>query len=289
MTAVPTRLAAAAALTIVAACSSSTATGGAGSAPAPMAAKAAAPAPPKPFEYAASTGQYRFSANRKITQSMMGQQQEVNTSDNRLMTIVLARTTPDTITMQLTVDSLTMVGAMGMTPPGVDKVPGAKFTAKVSPNGSFYSVTGPSAAENPLGSQMTDELGRALPRIRAILAAGTIWTDTVNDVVKQNGLEVSRQIITKYSVMGDSVVSGEPSWKIARETASKNSGKGNVQGQDVAVESAGTGKGVLLISKKGVLMAGQGEETSNGSILLAANGMQIGVNSATTTSFAKVK
>ncbi|HEX7939705.1 MAG TPA: hypothetical protein VF483_12030 [Gemmatimonadaceae bacterium] len=286
MTARSTRLAAAAALTVVAACSGTATTGGAGSAPAP---KAAAPMPPKPFEYATSTGQYRLSANRKITQSMMGQQQEVNTSDNRLLTIALSRTTPDTITMQLTVDSLTMVGAMGMTPPGVDKVPGTKFTAKIAPNGSFYSVTGPSAAENPLGSQMTDELGRAMPRIRAILAAGTVWTDTVTDVVKQNGLEVNRQVITKFSVMGDSLISGESSWKIARETATKNSGKGNVQGQDVAVESAGTGKGMLLISKKGVLMAGQSEDMSTGSISLAANGMQIGVNSTSTTTFTKVK
>ena len=151
------------------------------------------------------------------------------------------------------------------------------------------SATGPAQTENPVAAGMTDELGRALPRIRAILAAGTTWTDTLKDQVKQNGLAVDREIITKFTVVGDSVVGGESSWKLTREMTTKGSGKGNMQGQDITLESSGTGKGILLVSKKGVLMGGQGEEASIGSVLLVANGMQIGLNSTTTTSFTKVK
>ena len=283
-----TRLAALATLVTVAACARSVGTvGSAGSAPTPAA--AIAPAPPKPFEYAASSGQYRFSANSQIVQSVMGQSQDMATSNTRLMSVALARSAPDTITMTLTIDSITLVGPMGMTPPGLDKVPGSKFTAKLAPNGSFYSVTGPNQDDNPLAAGMADELGRALPRIKAILAAGVTWTDTLKDQVRQAGLEVNREIITMYTVAGDSMVGSEPSWKLLREMSVKGTGKGNAQGQDIALESSGTGKGVLLVSKKGVLLAGQGEETGAGVVTLAASGMQVNLTTTTTTNFTKVR
>ena len=288
MTARTSYLAIVSVLSFVTACAGSPATtGAAGTAPAPAA--AAAPAPPKPFEYAASTGQYRFTANSKVVRSMMGNSQDMTSSSSRLMTISLARSGPDTITMSLTVDSISATGPMGMVAPGTDKVPGAKFLAKIAPNGSFYSVTGPRETENPVAAGMTDELGRALPRIKAILAVGATWTDTLKDEVKQGALAVSREIITKYTVAGDSLVGGETSWKLTREMTVKGSGKGNAQGQDIAIESAGTGKGTLVISKKGVLMGGVGEETSAGTVTLAASGMQINLNSNTTTTFTKVK
>jgi hypothetical protein len=276
---------AAAAFALLSACAGSTgSTGTTGTAPAPSVAAA-----PKPFEFAASTGQYRFSASSKIVQSMMGQSQDMATSNSRLMTIALARSAPDTITMSMTIDSITLVGAMGMTPPGLDKVPGSKFVAKIAPNGTFYSVTGPSETDNPLGAGMTDELGRALPRIKAILAAGATWTDTVKDRIRQSGLDVEREIITTYVVTGDSTVGGEASWKVSRSLSSKGTAKGSTQGQDITLESSGTGKGMLVISKKGVLMSGTGEETGAGLVTLVANGMQVNINSTTTTSFTKVK
>src|SRR5881394_599038 len=147
-------------LAVLAACAGSTATGGAKTAPAPAAA-AAAPAPPKPFEYTASTGQYRFTTETKGTQSAMGNSRDISSSVSRLMTIGLARSTPDTIIVSLTIDSITSSNSMGMPTMGLDKVPGSKFTAKIAPNGSFYSVTGPTEAENALAAGMTDELGRA--------------------------------------------------------------------------------------------------------------------------------
>jgi hypothetical protein len=267
MTASSTRLASVTALTLMSACAGFTG-GNAKTAPAP--AKAVAPAPPKPFEYAASAGQYRFTANSKIAQTMMGQTQDMTTSSSRLMSIAMTRTSADTVTVVITIDSMTAVQPMGMPAVGLDKIPGTKFTAKIAPNGSFYSATGPSEAQNALAASMTDELGRALPRLKAILAKGATWTDSLKDQVKQGPLQVDREIITKYSVVGDSVVANEPSWKITREAAIKGSGKGSMQGQDLTIETTGTGSGVLWVSKKGVLMGGNGEEKTLGTVNMAA-------------------
>jgi len=269
------------------ACSGSTAaTGAKTTAPAPA---AVAPSPPKPFEYAASTGQYRFTSDTKGTQSAMGNSRDISSTSTRLMTIGLARSAPDTITMSLIIDSISTTNSMGTPTIGIEKVPGTKFIAKLAPNGVFYSATGPTEAENPVAAGMTDEIGRALPRLKATLVNGATWTDTLKDKIKQGTLDVNREIVTKYTVSGDSVVSGESSWKVLREMTAKGNGTGAIQGQAVTLESSGTGKGVLWVGKKGVLMAGSGEETSNGTVTLSAQGVQILIVSNTKTQFNKVK
>lgn len=250
---------------------------------------APAPVVPKPFEYAASTGQYRFTSSTRATQSLMGQSQDVTSSGNRLMTISLTRPAPDTLLMTLVIDSISDVGPMGMSQPGLDKVPGAKYSAKLSPAGAFYSVSGPSESENQAAAGMTDEIGRALPRLRAILATGAMWTDTVSDKLRQRGLDVTRQAITKYTVVGDTTIGGEPVWKIQREATVSVTGSGTAQGQALTLESAGTMRGFLLMSKKGVLVGGEAEEQSTGKVVLTANGMEVGLTSTTSTKFTKVQ
>ena len=283
MTANSTRLYAVIVLPMLAACSGATSSGGAGPVP------ASAAQAPRPFEYAVSTGQYRFTANSQTTQSVMGQTQDITQSSSRLTTIALARTAPDTITMSVTVDSMTATGPMGMPVVGLAKVPGSKFTAKLGPNGTFYSATGPGDAENPLAAGMIDEIGRSMPRIKATLAPGVTWTDSLKDHIRQGPLQVDRDIVSHFAVAGDSMVAGEPSWKITRELTVKGSGKGNAQGQDITIESNGTGSSVLFVSKKGVLMSISGQDKSVGTVTMAMNGMQIGLTTATTMSFTKVK
>jgi hypothetical protein len=178
---------------------------------------------------------------------------------------------------------------MGMTPPGIEKMNGAKFSAKVSPTGRVYSTSGPSETELPLAAAMTDEMGRTLPRIKVNLAPGASWTDTLSDKPKQNGMSLDRQIISHFTVVGDSTVGGEAAWKITRESTTSASGSGAPQGQNVVIESTGTGKGMILISKRGVLLGGESEEQSLGKVTMTANSMEIGIKSTTTTKVLKVK
>jgi len=279
-------------LTLLAASGESQVAGPA-AAPVPKAAAskaaAAAPAAPKDFEYAASTGQYRFTASSKISQSMMGQSQDLETSSMRLVSITVARAAADTLSLSIVLDSVSVVGPMGMSPPGMEKLAGAKFAAKVSPSGAVYSASGPSEAELPLAAGMTDELGRMLPRIKATLAQGATWTDTVADKPKQTGMSLDRQIISHFTVVGDSTVSGEAAWKIMRESTTTTSGTGASQGMALVLETSGTGKNIILISKRGVLLGEEGEEISNAKVTMTADGTEIGIKSTTTTKVLKVK
>ncbi len=277
------RLAIVLAVSSMAACSGSTgATGSATSVPAPAVAAA-----PRPFEYAAGTSQYRYFVEGKASQGAMGNTRDFTSTVTRVMTVALARSGPDTITMNISIDSLTVVSTMPSL--GTEKAIGAKFTAKIGPNGSFYSVTGPSEADNPAAAAMADEVGRAMPRLKAILSNGVVWTDTIKDNVKQAGLDVSRFVVTKFTVMGDSMVSGEASWKIQREATVTATGTGNVQGQGAALEMTGSAKGILLMSKKGVLMGGRGDESTSGTVTLSPVGVQITLTNSQTTQFSKVK
>ena len=283
------RLLAIPAVTLLAACSGSKAASAA-AAPAPKAAAAAAvPAAPKMFRYAPSASQYRFTSAAKGSQSMMGQSQDFETSAMRLVSITVAQATGDTLSLGIVLDSVSIVGPMGMAPPGMDKLNGAKFSAKVSPTGMVYSVSGPSETDLPMAAALTDEMGRTLPRIKANLVAGATWTDTVSDKPKQNGMSLDRQIISHFTVVGDSTVGGEAAWKITRESTTSASGAGAPQGQNVVLESTGTGKSTILISKRGVLLGGESEEQSVAKVTMTANSMEIGIKSTTTTKVLKVK
>jgi hypothetical protein len=275
-------VATAVALSALAACSGTSGRAASGPRPASVAA-----APNKPFEYAASTGQYRFTSSTKMLQSMMGQSQEITTSNNRLVTLALTRTAPDTVTMTMTIDSVSATGPMGMPVMGIDKLPGVKIIAKLAPNGSFYSVTGPSEAENAPAAAMTDEAGRALPRLKATLTLGATWTDTIKDRVRQGPVYLDREVATKFTVSGDTVVGGVPAWKISREQTLKGSGKGTANGQEASLETTGTAASVLIMSKAGVLLSGSGEEKLVGTVTMSMG--QVNLNGTTTSSVTKIK
>jgi len=242
------------------------------------------------FEYAPSTGQYRISSKTKGAQEAMGQKQEFESSNDQLLTVTVARQTKDTLNVTVIIDSVKAVGPMGMTPPGLDKLIGVKIAAKLAPYGAVYSAVGPTDDSIPQGAQITDEMSRFLPRIRATkLASGSSWTDTTVGKVKQAGIDVDRRVVAKFTVLGDTTIGGEKSWKIARETTTSLSGSGTSQGQPMTMEGTANGKATILVSQKGVFVGSSNEDQANIKIVLAANGMEIGVTTTSNTKVEKVK
>jgi len=241
------------------------------------------------FEYAPGTGQYRVSSKTKGAQEAMGQKQEFETTNNQLLTVAVARANKDTLNVTVTIDSVNAVGPMGMTPPGLDKLVGIKIAAKLAPYGAVYSAVGPTDDSIPQGGQITDEISRFLPRIKAKLAAGSTWTDTVSAKVKQAGIDVDRKVIAKYTVVGLADVAGEKAWQINRETNTSLTGSGAAQGQQMTMEGTSNGKGTLYVSQKGVFVGSENEDQANIKIVLAANGMEIGVTTTANTKVEKVK
>lgn len=241
------------------------------------------------FEYAPSTGQYRITSITKGAQEAMGQKQEFESTNNQLLSVTVARPAKDTLAVTVVIDSVTAVGPMGMVPPGIDKLVGVKIAAKTAPYGAVYSAIGPTDDSIPNGAQVTDEVSRFLPRIRQKLAAGAKWTDTTSGKVKQGGIDVDRRTVSIFNVLGDTTVRGEKMWKIARETNTSLSGSGTSQGQPITMEGTSNGKGMLLVSQKGVFVGSETDDQANIKIVLAANGMELMVNTTANTKVEKVK
>lgn len=241
------------------------------------------------FEYAPSASQYRITSAVKGAQEVMGQRNEFETSSNQLLSVNVARPVKDTLTVTVVLDSIALVGPMGMTPPYLDKLPGTKVVSKVSPAGVVYSAQGPDTSAFPNAQQLTDEMSRVLPRIRATLAPGAAWADTVVIKGKQGEIEVERRIIGKYTVVGDSTVGSENSWKIARETSTTMSGSGMNNGQPMTLEGTSAGKGTMFVSKKNVFVGMQNDEQVDIKVVLTATGMEVGITQSATTKVEKIK
>ncbi len=246
------------------------------------------PAPGDRFEYAPGTAQYRITSKTKAAQEMMGQKQEFESTNSQLLSITVARASQDTLAVALVLDSISAMGPMGP-PPGLDKLSGVKVLAKLAPFGGVYSAVGPTDDSIPNGSQVTDEMSRFLPKIRAKLAAGATWTDTTTGKAKQSGLDVDRKVVATYTVIGDTTVGGEKSWKVARATNTTLSGSGTSQGQPMTMEGTSNGKGTLFLSQKGVFVGAENEEAASIKIVLAADGVEIGVTTTANTKIEKVK
>ncbi|HEU4993272.1 MAG TPA: hypothetical protein VFT29_00550 [Gemmatimonadaceae bacterium] len=241
------------------------------------------------FEYAASTGQYRVSSATKATQEAMGQKQDFESSNLQLLTVTVARASKDTTILTIVIDSISIVAPMGMVPPGMEKLKNSKITAKITPYGMPYSVVGPTDDSIPNATQITDDMSRFLPRIKTRLAAGAAWTDTITGKVKQGGLELDRRVVAKYTVVGDTTVNGEKSWKIARESATTSSGSGTAQGQAMSLEGTANGKATLVVSQKGVFLGSANSEQATAKITVAASGLEITVVTNTTASIEKLR
>lgn len=228
------------------------------------------------LSYSPGTSQYRVTTKTVGSQEAMGQKQEFESSSNQLLTIAVSRAHADTLAMTATIDSVQAVGPMGMTPPGLQEMVGFTVMAKLSPFGAVYSATG-SNDSLPNAEQLTDEMSRLLPRLRGDMRAGARWTDTTSSTAKQMGLDIKREVITTFTVQGDTTVAGQQSWNVARESAVTMSGSGTSQGQAMTLDGTANVTGNIVVGRNGVFLGSTSKDDVNLTIVLVANGMEIGV------------
>ena len=239
------------------------------------------------FEYAPGTQQFRVTQASKVTQELMGQKQELETSSLQLFTVALARPNRDTLAMTVVVDSVSQTGPMGAAP-GLERLKGLQLDAKLSPSGVLYSASTKDSTV-PGAPELADAAGRFLPRIRVRLAMGATWADTVAGKVKQSGIDVDRRTISRFAVVGDTTIAGEKSWKVTRNDSSTVSGTGSSQGQALSMEGTTSAQGTLFVSQRGALVGGVGSEQSKIKVVLAASGMEVMVLTSGNTKIEKVK
>jgi len=240
------------------------------------------------FEYATGTSQYRITQKTSGTREMMGQKQEISATANQVLTAAIERPAKDTLSMTVTLDSIAAVTPMGPAM-GLERFFGLKVKSKMSPAGRVYSLDGPSDETLPGASQVTDGIASFLPHIKKPLANGTTWADTTTTQVKQMGMDVDRKVIATYNVAGDTTVGAEKAWKLTRASSTMMSGSGVTPNGAVTMDGSSKSSGMFFISQKGVLLGGESAEDVNIKLMLAANGMEIGVVQNLTTKVEKVK
>lgn len=241
------------------------------------------------FEYAPGAGTYRVTQTTKAAQDVMGQKQEIESTSNQVVSLTLTRATRDTLTVNVVLDSITSTNSMGMPTQMIDRLVGMKVLAKVSPVGAFYSATGPDEATTPNATAMTQAMGSFLPKLRGSLAKGATWVDTTTAKVMQGGMEIERKTVSKYTVEGDTTVGAEQALKVARVDSTSMTGSGNGPNGPMTMEGTTTGNSAIVVSPKGMFLGAAGTEDANLKIVLAANGMEIGVTQSATTKVEKIR
>jgi hypothetical protein len=238
------------------------------------------------FAYAPGTATYRISQDTKAAQEVMGQKNEMEGTSSQVLTVALARSASDTMTMNVTVDSIS--SSMGM-PQMLQQFMGMMVTAKVSPVGEVYSTKAGNDKGGAEAAPLHQELGSFLPRLRATLTKGATWTDTIASKLTQNGLEIERKSVSTYRVEGDTTIAGQSSWKIVKADSIAMSGSGNTANGPMTMEGTSQGNGTLFVTPKGVYLGGEGIRDDRMRFVVAANGMEVGMTQSTRLKIEKVK
>lgn len=249
-----------------------------------------APAAAQGFEYAPGTAQFRLTQTTKISQEMMGQKQDGETSTMQLFTMTLSRPAKDTVLATYVIDSVVATTMMGTPAPFTDRYIGMRVEVRATPTGAVvYSVKGPSDTEVPNAAPMVAALGAYLPRLRSNITKGITWTDTTTGKTNQFGIELDRKIVSRVEVLKDTTIGGSSAWKVQRNDSTTIAGSGNSANGPMSMEGGSLGQTTFYVTPKGMLLGADATENGKVRVVLSTNGMEISVTTATETRVAKVK
>lgn len=226
------------------------------------------------LEYATGSNSYHVTIATRGTQTSPMGVQDFEIAVRERLTVDVARPAKDTLVATVTLDSLSLTSA-GPTP-DVGKYQGTRFVSRLSPTGRVYSTRSPDAADGML-SQLAESITRFLPTYRPDLRVGQAWSDTTSDKVMQQGMEVSRTVVADYRVAGDTMVAGEKAYRITRRSTMKAAGSGTANGSAVGLTSASTSDATLLVSAKGVYLAGDAKDDIDLKVTIGAQGPEISI------------
>ncbi|HVA56975.1 MAG: hypothetical protein WBQ26_15325 [Gemmatimonadaceae bacterium] len=234
------------------------------------------------FHYAPGTAQYRMTVDAKITTTAMGQSSDNEITSMQKFTMALTNESADTMAMAVTIDSISQMTPMGA-PPGLDSLVGKKVRAFVSPVGEYFRTQIDPADTAGLLSSLADQVVHVLPRIRVGLANGATWTDTLEATTTQSGLQLKRQVISVYTVAGDTTVNGTKGRKLVRTSTSTTTGSGSIQGQAVAMDGTSSGTGVAVVTTDGAFLGSAGAEMVKSKLTLTDAGVTYDIDTNATT------
>jgi hypothetical protein len=105
-------------------------------------------------------------------------------------------------------------------------------------------------------AQISEAVARFLPVYRRDLEVGMTWADTSSGKVMQQQVEVDRTIVTTYTVVGDTVISGKKALQVNRLASTKAAGNGVAGGAPVSLIANTTSDGRFFLSPSGAYLGG---------------------------------
>ncbi|MCU0623079.1 MAG: hypothetical protein MUF53_04345 [Gemmatimonadaceae bacterium] len=224
--------------------------------------------------YSASTGKYRVESQLKITQSMMGQTQEIENASKQLLSIALAGSAP-ALDLTMVVDSISMTASMPGAAPDMSALMGMKLTGKISPAGAISGEKAMDKAGAEPQSPVAQSLKTLFPRIKPGAKVGESWVDTTTAKANQNGIETTTTTITTYTYAADTSAASGKAAKITAVATAKVAGKGNAQGQELSLEGETKSTSAFLVATSGTFLGGTSDIEASINVTVEAMGMVI--------------
>jgi hypothetical protein len=237
--------------------------------------------------YAPAAAKYRMTSIQKTSQTMMGQDQQFETTTNQLLSLAVAKA-GDALTLTMTLDSATVTSTAPTGAPDVSEAIGLKFTGGMALDGKVASSQVTDKLGGPSTSPFATNMRSILPRLRIGAAKGATWVDSITSVGKQGDADITSETVVNYTLAGDTAVAGARAWKVVGIAATKLTGKGNRMGADYTI--AGDVKGTItsVVSAAGVLLGQFSESDSNLTVEVEAAGMTIPIAQHATVRVDKV-
>lgn len=239
--------------------------------------------------YTPGTVRYRISTSSTTAQEMQGQKQEFSASSEQRVSVTIGKAKGDSLPLSIVLDSITQTTNAPMAP-DVSKLIGMHLEGVMSPQGRVHTASVKAADGTEAIAQQTEALKRFLPRLPAMIRTGVTWTDTVEaKMPMSNGVELSRNAIVNYAVLGDTTIAGQKVWKISMESKARVAGKGSQGGADFTIDGGASGHGMTYVAPDGWFVGMDASEKQELAVTVAAVGMIIPVTTSSSTKVERIR
>jgi len=197
---------------------------------------------------------YRLTTTVQIHQDFQGSAVDVTVRSHGLLSLTLERLQKDTLTYAVAFDSLEL-SFEGVPAPAPDLscVVGRSMRLHLSSMGRVYEFEPPpDLCETPPGFDLEHMVGHFFPRLPDEGARpGTVWSDTLNYPISQQGIESRVSVVTSYTAKGEREAEDGELVEVAYATETTISGRGDQEGTPLFLDGSGTGSGTILFDEDG--------------------------------------
>ena len=239
------------------------------------------------FAYAPGEQQYRVTSVINQTRRV-GEQVVADSAVSVLViSLTLAAQAGDTLRFTYTVDSVWATRADAERV--LTGMRGKKVTGTMSPRGEVFTFRVPAGGASPMAGQEFQSFRSFLVRFpNAALRPGLSWADTARTAFSSAGIDGAETTILTSRVLGDTVIAGEPAWRVERTATATLSGAGTQSGHALVLEGNRSVAGVSYVSRSGLYLGAVSTQEGETAMLASASGPALVVTQTATTTIERV-